>query len=86
MKRRDRPTLTLHLGFSDKDAALALLHSLAQDGRVNVNIMKARITEHYAQLELELVGSWPRLFDVASLLQGSATHKDPDWRPTSRAS
>lgn len=86
MNRRDRPTLTLRLGFADKDGALDLLQSLARDRRVTVNIMKARITEHHAWLELELDGPWPRLFEVASQLQKAATHRDPDWRPTTRAS
>ncbi len=84
-KRVTPPTLTLELGFSDKDRALDLLRSLARDGRVSVNIMKARITEAHARLELVLEGPSPRVFDVASLLQDAATTKDPHWRPTSRA-
>jgi hypothetical protein len=87
MKKRVKPpTLTLVLGFSDKDGALEMLQSLARDGRVSVNIMKARITETHAWLELVLEGPSPRVFDVAALLQDAATTKDPHWRPTSRAS
>ena len=86
MKRVTSPGLTLRLGFADKERTLMLLQSLAQDSRVSVNIMKARITENYARLELELIGQGPRLIEVASLLNEAATEKDPEWRPVSRAS
>ena len=86
MKRVTTPTLTLELGFADKERTLGLLRSLAQDPGVSVNIMKARITEHYAWVELELIGEGPRLFEVASLLNEAATEKDPGGRPVSRAS
>ena len=86
MKRVTTPALTLELGFSDKDGTLRLLQALALDPRVTVNILKARITEHYAWVELELIGQGPRLLEVASLLNEAAIEKDPDWRPVSRAS
>lgn len=80
------PTVTLELGFSDKEKTLTLLRSLASDPRVSVNIMKARITDVSAWMELELKGQGPRLFEVAALLNESACIKDPNWRPVSRAS
>jgi len=86
MKRVTTPALILELGFSDKDRTLRLLQSLSQDPRVSVNIMKARITENYAWLELELLGQGPRLIEVARLLNETATEKDPEWRPVPRAS
>lgn len=86
MKRLKPPVVLLELGFSDKDQALKLLKSLAQDARIAVNIMKARITEDSAWLALELKGPSPRLFEVACLLNDAATLKDPEWRPVSRAS
>ena len=86
MKRVTSPGLTLVLGFSDKDRTLRLLRSLSLDPRVSVNILKARITEHYAWLQLELIGQGDRLIEVASLLNEAATDKDPDGRPASRAS
>ncbi|HLY09309.1 MAG TPA: hypothetical protein VKW04_08415 [Planctomycetota bacterium] len=86
MKRWTTPTVTLELGFTDKNEPLKLLQTLAQDARVAVNIVKARITEDSAWLELELKGPSPRLLEVASLLNDAATQKDPGWRPVSRAS
>jgi hypothetical protein len=86
LKRVSTPTLTLELGFSDKDRTLRLLQSLSQDPRVSVNIMKARITENYAWLQLELLGQDPRRAEVALLLNEVATEKDPEWRPVPRAS
>jgi len=78
MKRSKPPVVVLELGFCDKDKALTLLQSLALDSRVAVNIMKARITEDSAWLELELKGPSPLVFDVASLLNEAATMKDPE--------
>ena len=86
MKRVTSPGLTLRLGFADKERTLMLLQSLAQDPRVSVNIMKARITENYAWLQLELLGQDPRRAEVALLLNEVATEKDPEWRPVPRAS
>jgi hypothetical protein len=86
MKQVSSSPRTLNLGFSDKDGALRLLQSLALDARVSVNIMRARITEDHAWLELELEGPALRVAEVAALLQDAATMKDPDWRPASRAS
>ena len=86
MKRCQTPDMTLELGFTNKDVALRLLQSLAPDPRVSVNIMKARITEDSAWLELELTGQGPRVMEVAALLNDAATLKDPGWRPLSRAS
>jgi hypothetical protein len=86
MKRLQPPVLNLELGFSDKDKTLRMLTALASDPRVSVNIMKARITECSAWLELELQGQSPRIFEVADLLNEAANVKDPSWRPFSRAS
>jgi hypothetical protein len=86
MKRMKAPVVLLELGFSDKEKTLKLLKSLAQDPRVAVNIMRARLTEDSAWLVLELKGQSPRLFEVATLLNDAATVKDPEWRPVSRAS
>jgi len=86
IQRIKPPVVTLELGFADKDKTLALLQTLANDRRVAVNIMKARITEDSAWLELDLVGPYPRLFEVAELLNEAASVKDPGWRPVSRAS
>jgi hypothetical protein len=86
MKRVTTPTLRLELGFAGRDRTLKLLQTLAQDPRVSVNIMRARITEDYASLELELVGEGARVVEVASILNEAATVKDPGWRPVSRAS
>lgn len=86
MKRFPPAVLNLELGFSDKDKTLKLLTVLASDPRVGVNIMKARITEYSAWLELELTGQSPRVFEVGELLNEAATVKDPTWKPYSRAS
>jgi len=86
MKRFPPVVLKLELGFADKDKTLRLLQALAPDTRVSVNIVKARITETSASLQLELRGQTPRLFEVATLLQQAATEKDPSWRPFSRVS
>jgi hypothetical protein len=86
MKRIQPAPVTLELGFSDKDKTLQMLTALASDPRVGVNILKARITEHSAWLELELTGQSPRIFEVGDLLNEAASVKDPSWKPYSRAS
>ncbi len=86
MKKIETPTITLTLGFADKNRALALLRSLDAEAAIEVHLMKARITEYAAWLELELVGDLPRLREVASLLNEAASVKDPGWRPMSKAS
>ena len=86
MKRLKKTTLDLELAFSDKHKALALLGSLAGDASVRVNILKARITEHSAWLQLELQGETARVHETATLLNQEASIKDPSWRPFSRAS
>jgi hypothetical protein len=86
MKRFEMTTLDLELVYSDKDKALALLTSLAADRSVSVNILKARITEHSAWLQLELQGQTPRVQETAALLNREASIQDPSWRPFSRAS
>ena len=86
MKRFQPAELILELGFSDKDKTLRMLTALSSDPSVGINILKARITEYTAWLELELTGQSPRIFEVGDLLNEAAAVKDPSWKPYSRAS
>jgi hypothetical protein len=86
MKRIQPAAVKLELGFCDKDKTLRMLTALASDPRVGVNIIKARITDHSAWLELELTGQSPRILEVGEILNEAASVKDPSWKPFSRAS
>ncbi|HXX92312.1 MAG TPA: hypothetical protein VEN81_01680 [Planctomycetota bacterium] len=86
MKRMPPAVLKLEVGFADKEKTLRMLKALASDSRVGVNILKARITDQSAWLELELTGQSPRIFEVGDLLNEAACLKDPAWKPHSRAS
>ena len=86
MKKLEPMVLNLKLFFSDKPRTLELLRALDADPRVSVGILKARLCEDTAWMELELRGYNPRLSEVATLLNDIAAGKDPHWKPVSRAS
>jgi hypothetical protein len=86
MKQLQPSALTLTLSTCNQDKLLELLKTLACESKVAVNIMKGRITDHSAWLELELRGESPRLFEIATLLHETAGLQKLPRRPESRVS
>lgn len=86
MRTLEEVTIRLEQVFTDPARALGLLKSLHQDGRVRVNIVRARIDPGVAELALELRGRSPRLQEVANLLEAAAQTQRPRRTPASRAS
>jgi hypothetical protein len=87
MSPMPKPTLILELSFDDKEGTLRLLELLEAEGKVQVNIMRARLDERSAWMSLELQGAELRqVWDAAARLQEAACIKDASWKSSSQAS